>query len=146
MGGLFGLGVVVCTLWLVWSRKRRRQTGYYQPEPDLSEASVNPFPSGNVAQTRQVQTVPEKSSLVSESIQAELAPETASAADTETTPRAPPARDATPVPSELPNGQVRLGIMAGLTTDELVTELNQRIGWNDNDTLPEYPGSVRGEM
>ncbi|KAL0575923.1 hypothetical protein V5O48_006053 [Marasmius crinis-equi] len=144
LGGLFGLGLIISALWLFYSHKRRQQTRAHQPEPDVSDFGVDPFPYGRDAKTRRSQPIPEKLPLSPKHMQAEAKQSPDMTPPSGTTNAAMREPNTLTVPGERINQQATLGNAAGLTTDELVMELNQRIRWNDNETLPEYPGSERG--
>ncbi|KAL0573187.1 hypothetical protein V5O48_008771 [Marasmius crinis-equi] len=150
LGGLFVLGLIIVGIWLCNRHKRRRQARPHNPEPDIldPEFTVDPFidhfPSGRRAETPQSQPVLEK--LLPTSTLAQHSPIVDASAATDTDTWVPGAT----TPNTLPtSNEPRIGPITGFTTDELVVELNQRIQtedeqWNENETLPEYPGSNRG--
>ncbi|KAL0569474.1 hypothetical protein V5O48_012491 [Marasmius crinis-equi] len=162
---------MVSILWLLYSHKRRSR-----PEPNASELSVEPFPSGRGAKTRRSRPISPKLPLVPQPDKSDSGVTVGplpSGRDAKNRPESrrssrdpprlptprresrdigieadiratlPPSADVLPVSDEI-IGQARLEIIEGFTTDELVLVLNQRIRWNDDDTLPEYPGSERG--
>ncbi|KAL0570496.1 hypothetical protein V5O48_011462 [Marasmius crinis-equi] len=151
LGGLLGVVAIISALWFYYRHKHRHQNRVHahQSDPsDLSEFNINSFPPGRDAKTRQSRLLSEKSPLTTPSPPLQnVSPDidgTSSAIDADT--RVPPPI-ALLVPDETTGGQDRSGIMAGLTTNELVLELNQRMQddgqWNDSETLPGYPGSER---
>ncbi|KAL0567153.1 hypothetical protein V5O48_014838 [Marasmius crinis-equi] len=128
----------MAALWLYYRRNRRRNE---QPDLPDTESTVNPFPSGHDAKTRQSRPEYRKLPVTPlwNSLDMDIAAGQHSPGLNLGT---PPVSRALEVAGEI-NRQTRSGIIAGLTTDELVLELNQRIRWNNNETLPEYPGSER---
>ncbi|KAL0572854.1 hypothetical protein V5O48_009102 [Marasmius crinis-equi] len=136
LGSLFGLGGIIFALWFFYVRKRRQEIHAQRPVPNVLELIVDRFSFDRDEKTRPI------SPILPLSLSPAPAPDIS--ADTRT---APPARGTSTIPDEI-SSQTRSGIIAGLTTDELVLELNQRIRvdeqWNDSETLPEYPGSERG--
>ncbi|KAL0565002.1 hypothetical protein V5O48_017031 [Marasmius crinis-equi] len=146
LGGLFALGLIVLAIYCYCRHKRQRQARNHQPEPDSSDpgSTVDPFPSGQGAKTRRSRLGSEKKlAPTPEPVQHSPIVAANGATTTDTTVSETPSPNALPVANE-----PGIGPFAGFTTDELVVELNQRIQtqdgrWNENETLPEYPGSER---
>ncbi|KAL0568438.1 hypothetical protein V5O48_013544 [Marasmius crinis-equi] len=148
LAGLFALSLVISGIRLRSRHKHQRQAHARRPEPDLidPELTVDPLPSGLDAETRQSRPASKKLEPTPEPVQHTAVVEASDVMNTDTTvSEPPPPANALPVVDES-----RVGPFAGFTTDELVLELNQRIQtedgqWDENETLPEYPGSERGD-
>ncbi|KAL0567134.1 hypothetical protein V5O48_014859 [Marasmius crinis-equi] len=148
LAGLFALGLVISGIRLRSRHKQQRQAHARRPELDLidPELAVDPLPSGLDAETRRSRPSSEKLEPTPEPVQYTPVVEVSDAMNTDTTiSKSPPPANVFPIVDES-----RVGPFAGFTTDELVLELNQRIQtedgrWDENETLPEYPGSERGD-